>query len=304
MSQLDPAGVIVARFQVPALSNGHRHIIDHVLRRRENVLIVLGAHGGERTDYDPLTFDERADMVRSEYPSAPIRIVKLRDHPFSTDRWSMWLDELIAKEYGDRDALLYGSRNSFRTVYTGKYGTEFVESCPSLSGSEIRTKLAFSSQLSAREAIIYTQQPRSPIAYSANDIAVLDEINQRVLLGTKDWFDGKWAILGGFLDPELDKNDFMAAGRGKGEEGLGVNAGELRPLGDRFRVDDPRYRRGRDKIFSRLFTCTYHGGDPIGGDDIARVRWFGRHELREAVVPWHTPHVDQLEAYWSGRKAA
>src|SRR3989338_1968646 len=96
----------------------------------------------------------------------------------------------------------------------------------------------------------------------------------------------------------------MAAGREKGEEVLGVNAGELRPLGDRFRVDDPRYRQGKDKIFSRLFACTYRGGDPVGADDIKTVRWFDRQELRDVIAPWHMPHVEQLEAYWSGRQTA
>ena len=305
MSKQDSVGVIVARFQVPKLSPGHRHLINIVRAQHEKVLIVLGLHGGERTSHDPLTFDERVDMIRESYPRSEKRVLiaPLRDHPFSTDRWSVWLDELIVKTAG-READLYGSRRGFLGVYTGSFPGTYVPTIASISGTDMRKYTLYSRKMSGREAIIYTQQTRHPIAYSANDIAVLDEINQRVLLGTKDWFDGKWAILGGFLDPELDKNDFMAAGREKGEEVLGVNAGELRPLGDRFRVDDPRYRKGHDKTFSRLFACTYLGGDPVGADDIKTVRWFDRQELRDVIAPWHMPHVDQLEAYWSGRKAA
>ena len=306
MSKQDSVGVIVARFQVPditpELTPGHCHLIKTVRDRHEHVLFVLGVHGGERTDHDPLTFEERADMVRERYPDRTT-IVKLRDHPYSTDRWSKWLNKVIEDEVG-RDVMLYDSRMGFTDVYSGGFPHTRIENVPSPTGSEIRRGIKYSSQMTAREALIRAQVMRSPIPYSTNDVAVLDEIHQRVLLGTKDWLDGKWSLLGGFLDPQLDTNDFRAAARERSEEVTGIETGALTPLGDRFRVDDPRYRQGKDKIFSRLFACTYRGGDPVGADDIKTVRWFDRQELRDVIAPWHMPHVDQLEAYWSGRQAA
>src|SRR5262249_27900653 len=109
--QLDSIAVVAARFQVPELHPGHRHLIDKAIERHRNVLIVLGDHGGLRTAHDPLTFDERKEMVLERYVNR-VQIERLRDHPWSHERWSVWLDEIIESRYRSRPALLFHSRQS------------------------------------------------------------------------------------------------------------------------------------------------------------------------------------------------
>lgn len=307
--QLQDTGVIVARFQVPELHPGHRHLINHVKQIHSNMLIVLGNHGGLRTNHDPLTIPERTAMIRESCNWPNLRIESLRDHPFSHDRWSDWLDELVTSKFPGHGAIMYGSRQSFLDVYSGKFKKQSVAPLDESSGTAQRAAIQPSSAMSAREAVIYNEMHRPSIAYSAADVAIVDDARERVLGITKHWFDGLWSLSGGFVDPEKDRHDEDTARRERGEEVLGVTTSDVYlKLGDRIRVDDPRYRKSKDKIFSQLFVTQFRGGSPGAGDDAKGVRWFERDELESMFVPWHQPLVARLKERWdhlrTGKSAA
>lgn len=96
-------GVIVARFQVPSLTEGHRALIDYVLARHQEVLVVLGESRTLATPHDPLPYELRAAMVAGEYPT--VRVHSIRDNR-SDALWSEDLDRLIAREYPGRQLSL------------------------------------------------------------------------------------------------------------------------------------------------------------------------------------------------------
>ncbi len=128
-------GVIVGRFQVPDLHAGHRFLIEHVRARHESLLVVLGTTNAP-DERNPLSYEARRDMLLETYPG--IAIAPLSDHP-SDAHWSALLDTLI-REHAE-DALLYGSRDSFLSVYTGVFRTTYIEPVPSTSGTEVRRAL-------------------------------------------------------------------------------------------------------------------------------------------------------------------
>lgn len=118
-------GIIVSRFQVEKLHKGHIALINYVRERHEDVVIMLGVHGGVRTQFDPLTFTERKIMVQQSVRCKLI-ILPMPDHPFSHDIWSENLDNLIAETYPGRETIIYGSRDGIADpekkgrTYTGK----------------------------------------------------------------------------------------------------------------------------------------------------------------------------------------
>lgn len=300
-------GVIVARFQVPDLHPGHLHLIDSTLERYPDTLVVLGEHGGLPTDINPLTFEERAEMVLEHYPT--IRIDRLRDHPFDHMRWSDWLDQVVGRNYPGRKAVMCGSRLSFLDQYTGKSICERVDPINEDSGTAIREALKYSSTMGARARMIHHQQTRNSIGYSAADIAIVDDEHERVLAITKHWFDGLWSLPGGFLDPGKDSTDEDTARRERGEELLNIVTGDVyEQLGSRIKVDDPRYRGSKDKILSALFCTQYLGGVAQPGDDAKGARWMSRSDLDRFIVPWHKPLVERITGRWdllrAGKKLA
>lgn len=127
-------GVIVGRFQVPELHAGHRYLISYVQERHEHVLILVGDHGENHSHKNPMPVAMRKDMILETYPD--IHVETLADYP-TDDEWSRELDILVNKHAG-RNAILYGSRDSFIPVYTGTYTTVYVEPIESPSGTALR----------------------------------------------------------------------------------------------------------------------------------------------------------------------
>lgn len=299
-------GVIVARFQVPDLHPGHLHLVRSAQEQCDELMIVLGDHGGLRTDRDPLTFQERRLMVEERFPDMNIEIERLRDHPFSHNRWSNWLDELVGSKYGEsRQVTMIGSRESFLDAYkeSGKYAVQYIEPVSDVSGTDLRKSIMHSANMTAREAIIHHEQTRPAVAYSAADIAIVNDLSQRVVGISKRWFDGLYSLPGGFVDAEKDENDEDAARRERSEELPDiVTSDDYTQLGKRIRIDDPRYRKSKDKIYSSLFVTKHRDGALTPGDDAKGARWFERDELESMFVPWHQPLVKRLIERWDNQR--
>lgn len=114
-----------------------------------------------------------------------------------------------------------------------------------------------------------------PISFQTVDIAVLDRKPngvEKVLLGKRKHEDA-YRFIGGFVDVE-DSSLEQAAKRELEEEcGLKIETTECKYIGS-FRVDDPRYKDGKDKIMTALFYSVHLTGEPVAGDDIHEVHWF------------------------------
>ena len=155
LSSNESVGIIIARFQVPELHQGHRFLVEEVAARHRDVLIFLGTRGTARTRRDPLTFQERAIIVHEAFPERELALLPLPDHPISNAHWSTNIDACIREAFPNRHAILYGSRQSFIPLYVGDFSTYEIPAIPCESGTDVRTTLTFPHTRDARAAIIH-----------------------------------------------------------------------------------------------------------------------------------------------------
>ena len=286
----DVVGVIVARFQVDKLHDGHKYLIDHVRARHKDVLIVLGVHGGVRTKKDPLTFAEREIMVRQSM-QRKLRIKPLNDNPISHVFWARNLDALIQREFPGRRAVLYGSRNSFIEQYLEFEGhafrTRYVKPHYMHSGSFIRANIQPVRTKAGRAAVIYAEEHRPDFIYSASDLVIEDPITGNVLVIGKRIHEGLFSFMGGHA-MKTDRNGAETVVRERTEEIRGIEIGEARYIGNAT-IHDPRYRGTDDDVMSTLYHANYLGGTPEPDDDADSVHWIKPLDFDEALVPWHRP---------------
>lgn len=288
---LQNVGVIVARFQIPELHDGHKWLVEQVASRHHKVLLILGVHGGVRTKKDPLTFRERKAMVEQTFPNMPrLTIKSLDDHPFSHEIWSKQLDQLIGVEYPGYGAVIYGARDSIadpacKYPYKGSFETELLDSPFTMSGTELRRAVEFPHTRDARAAIIWDQEHRYSYIYSTSDLAIWDRKTDRLLMTGKYTHSGRLAFMGGHVE-KADHDAGTTAIRERGEEILGIMIGPITLLGNRT-VDDPRYRGTGDGVLTNFYVAEYLGGEPVAGDDVDYVKWLNPEDFNTEVVPWH-----------------
>jgi bifunctional NMN adenylyltransferase/nudix hydrolase len=93
-SKINPAdhevGVIIGRFQVNKLHDGHRNLINYVLDNHKKVIILLGVSRVQNTRKNPLDFASRKAMIQAEFPS--VMILPIQDQRYN-EKWSQQVDE-------------------------------------------------------------------------------------------------------------------------------------------------------------------------------------------------------------------
>ncbi len=293
-------GVIIARFQVPYLHNGHRFIIEHALRENDAVLVILGESGGALTNHYPLDHDERRKMVQAAYPE--VTVARVRDVP-DDDAWSTDVDTAIGLMYlTDTKVTLYGGPDSFVPHYKGKYRAVQLDVPPGLSGTDLRTGVEPPANglhpmaTAFREGMIYAANLRRPTSFQTVDIAIIDDYTnpQHVLMGTRRGDDGL-RFPGGFVDP-TDESLEYAARREAAEEVPHLTADGHTYLGS-YRIDDFRYRNAPDKVMTALFIAYYQHGAVEAGDDFKEARWVPLNDLIQVVASLHRPLADRVVEY-------
>lgn len=275
-------GVIIGRFQVPDLHDGHRDLIDTVVRKHKKILIFICSTPGVLvTRKNPLDFHTRKMMVQEIYPDAII--LPLHDMPSDND-WSATVDGKIQETFGDHaTAVLYGSRDAFIPHYFGNYPTVELAESFDVSGTEIREACSDDVRQHSefRRGVVYAAHNKYPATFPTVDIAVIDDvhhemrISKRIALGRKKIdLPGKWRFPGGFVDPKRDGNLEGAAKRELAEEfGRSLNVDEVQYVGSHH-VQDWRYRNEVDQIVTTLFVTKYLWGPLTVGDDLDEAKWF------------------------------
>lgn len=290
-------GVIIGRFQVPSLHDGHKGLIDRVRARHKKVIILVGSTPGILvTRRNPLDYHTRMLMIREAYPD--ISILPINDMPSDTD-WSKSVDRRIMEASDGNDSVtLYGSRDSFIPHYLGKFKIVELESSKSNSGTEIRERLSDDVRISEdfRLGVIYAAFHRHKCVYPTVDI-VLYKANEadEILLGRKASDPiGLWRFPGGFVDPEKDKSFEDAALRELSEE-----VGNPEVCHPQFitslLINDWRYKNELDKVFTTVFKVRYIFGIVEAGDDLDQVKWFPlNNATRNIIMPQHQPIFDAV----------
>jgi bifunctional NMN adenylyltransferase/nudix hydrolase len=278
-------GVIVARFHVDELTLGQRQLIDHVCSDHDKVIIYLGLAPVRGTRNNPLDFESRKQMVLADYPNVTVLYIK---DTKKDDVWSATLDAQLADVVGPtQSVMMYGSRESFITPYSGKHHTTELQQEVFVSGTETRNRIGRSVKASKdfRTGAIWSAYNRFPNIMPTVDIAIWDETHERLLMARKDG-EKKYRFIGGFAD---GKTSFEADARREVMEEAHIEISTPLYLCS-MPVDDWRYRREADSIVTTFFEATHVFGKPTPDDDIVELKWFDVKTISEAdIVKGHRP---------------
>lgn len=307
-------GVIIGRFQVTSLHEGHKELILSVLERHEKLVILIGLSPLRATKNNPLDFDTRRRMIETEFQNGENIVIRYINDEHSDETWSRKLDTIISSEVppGEK-AILYGSRDSFISHYSGRYKTKELLQEQVISGSELRKKQSLKSRHTEdfRAGVIWATNNQYDTSYCAVDIAIWKESDEgtMLLLGKKD-NEQQYRLIGGFTDPTTQSDHGMFLEMNAKREALeetGLEVGELKYLSSSL-VNDWRYRGENSKIFSVLFSAKYTHGRAMPQDDIAELKWFRMSEMAKNlesfvetnIVPVHRNMVKTVFNAYSG----
>lgn len=291
--------VLIARFQVPSLTEAHTELIEEALSNHPRVLILLGVSPTRGTLSNPLDYAARRQMLlerfpHDRYPQLSINYVKDMK---SDEAWSKKVDGLIADHLGPNDtAILYGGRDSCIPHYTTKtYPVRELMSSRHISGTEIRRQVSEASRSSPdfRAGMIFATFQRFPTVYSTVDVLPVDRDNKRVLLARKS-DETLYRFVGGFADPADDSFEVAAVRELKEEANLEVDEDTLTYIGS-ARITDWRYAREQDKIITHLYVGDALHTEASANDDIAEVRWFDWEDISAKILV--TEHAKLYERF-------
>jgi len=289
-------GVIIGRFQVDNLHEGHINLIQNVVDRHERVLILIGTTELMSTKRNPLDYVSRELMIKEKFPN--VFTSPIQDKSYSNDEWSKSVDTTIRKTFQRGSILLYGSRDSFIDYYSGKFNCVELPSVYTKSGTDIRERVSngLYNSIDFRAGCIYSFYNVFDKAEVCVDGIIFDKDKQRVLLGKKN---GRTAyqFIGGFVDTSDD--NFTTAIRREVHEETGILIDTFERIGD-MKVQDSRFASEVNKLFTTVFVGYYVHGRPIPQDDIDELRWFLVHELNyENIIKTHHPILDLFKNWYS-----
>lgn len=270
-------GVVIGRFQVPHLHQGHIALLAEVRALADLVVVLLGVSRLDgRTPENPLTFTQRASLFDR------CIVLPLFDEP-TNEAWTAQLDALLGLMYPDAAITLYGGRKSFAEAYAGRYPVETLTFQPAVTdeGTQQRAAIVESSAHEFLRGYVYALQQQYPHAHPTVDVALVRR-PEVLLIRRAD--TGEWAFPGGFVDPTKDHSLEAAASRELYEEtGLTADRGARLDYVTSLRVDDWRYRGSRDQIVSALFLGWYTFGvprlNPLEAQDYTWVKVTEGHDL-------------------------
>lgn len=265
-------GVVIGRFQVPALHAGHQHTIDTAATNHDRLVILIGYNDVRCMPRNEMPVGMRVAMVQEAYPEA--LVLPLPDSKIGNEDWSQQVDQVLDGIRADGEVMLYGSRDSFARHYHGRFPVTDVPSVPGLSGTSLRAGLTAKhiTTEAERRGWIAAIRSQYPVTDSVVDVAVVSPDWKRVLLGSRGQSAGL-RFFGGFLDA-TDASDAVAAKREQTEEVIGIKVSDPQFI-DSIRINDPRYRNNGKGwgVMTRFHVSVYESGEPTGNDDIALVTW-------------------------------
>jgi bifunctional NMN adenylyltransferase/nudix hydrolase len=297
-------GVIVGRFQVPDLHDGHMELFRQVAARHDGVVVFVGSHPAGLTKDHPLTFEVRKRMIEKKFPNFIVREIRdTRDD----GTWSKALDGAISAAVdGPAEFTLYGGRDSFVPHYTGRHKpvelTLSVES-NKVSGTQLRQHFAVNTIESSdfRAGMMYALAQLWPVLLPTVDIAIFTTDYKKILLGRKESDPpGKFRFIGGHA--EKKSPTYEADARKEVFEETNLDPHRMEYIGSAL-IPDWRYDTPDRAVKTAFFATTVMSQGAKAGDDICEVRWFNAAHLAAAdVVDTHQP-LFVLYEVWLGENA-
>ena len=277
-------GVIVGRFQVPELHEGHRRLIEYVKAHHDTVLVLLGVSQVVGSKRNPLDFPTRQKMIQETF--SDVLVAPLPDMP-TDESWSDNLDSLCRLVCPVGEIRLFGGRDSFIPHYHGQFKTVDVELGFSPSGTAVREIAANKIRISSdfRAGVIYSALNQYQRVFPTVDVAIIRD--GQILLGRKKNHD-RFCFPGGFVDPR-DETLEDAAIREALEE-TSVFCRSMKYVGS-LRSADWRYQHPDDgSIVTSLFVSLSNQNHARANDDLDSLQWFPFHSFpADRLVDAHKP---------------
>lgn len=264
-------GVIVGRFQVAELSEGHKVLINNVKENHKQVIIVIGVAPTLGTKQNPLGYTARMKMIQKEFPDVIVSYIV--DKP-SDKEWSKDLDFLIRAICPLGSVCFYGGRDSFINSYQGVYPTFEMAIVHPHAGTIIREEIGkeVCDSIDFRKGIIYSCQNQYPKVFPTVDIAVIEKVGKdiKVLLARRKEND-LLQFPGGFVDPtDLSYED--TAKREINEE-IDIEVGDEVNYICSSLINDWRYNNTSEKIITSLYQLEYISGTGKPKDEFHSSEW-------------------------------
>jgi bifunctional NMN adenylyltransferase/nudix hydrolase len=302
-------GVVIGRFQVDDLHEGHRFLINTALNNHRKVVVFVGIPARPASKNNPLDYATRERMIRAAFPD--VMVMPLLDK--ATDiEWSEQVDglvEVVTNKTGS--AILYGGRDSFVPHYKGKFKAIEIDSgIEGKSGTTLRREIGrvvrSSSDFRAGQIYFAQNAPIRPIC--GVDIALVrnEEGKPTILLGRKSWDEpDTWRLPGGKMDP-IDETLEHAAQRELIEEtNVAVTVDSLTYLSS-AKVSDWRDHGHKDlTYFSSLFLSVLPEDQVINvsaNDDLIELKWFPLGIAADFAVPKHDNFIRRVQQEINWRK--
>jgi bifunctional NMN adenylyltransferase/nudix hydrolase len=209
-------GVVVGRFQLAEIHEGHEFLIDTVINNHKKSIIFLGVPRAIGSPEDPiripsrdnvLDFQSRLYMMQDKYPKSVVLSIQDKDN----DRiWSESLDSKIREIFPTEKVLLYGGRDSFIPHYQGVFPVKSLD--PKIYTSATMQRNSISKEVLAdpnfRKGQIYYAYQQTPMLYTNYKIALMQE--DKILFYKKHGNDNRedklklLSGLAGINDPSLE----------------------------------------------------------------------------------------------------
>ena len=284
-------GVVMARFQVHKLHEGHIKLLDKVHQHHKKVIIFLGVPTISNTKSNPLDFATRKAMIQELYPTA---IILPHKDQRSDEKWSVSLDNEIRMPFGDLTAVLYGSRDSFLPHYKGRYPVIELITDVFYSGTEARKEVSreIIGTEDFRAGVIHATYAQRPVTYPTVDVCAYNDKGQ--ILMAKKPNENLFRFVGGFVD-RTDHSWEHAAKREFIEETGGCEIGEIKYVCS-GQINDWRYAKCESGIMTTLFLGKFLWGAIQPSDDIASLHWLDPNTINHEtdVMPEHQHLFVQL----------
>jgi bifunctional NMN adenylyltransferase/nudix hydrolase len=292
-------GVVIGRFQIDNLQEGHKALLTEVKSRHSNILVFIGDRNTPVTATNPLSYEVRAAMVRS-FIGKRGSVMALMDHP-SNEVWSEKVDAYLdlLKETGRYSSIqLYSGRDGFVPFYSGKYPVTVLNlGMDDIRATTRRREIAENPDsifedrgAEFREGIIYALQHLHHRIYLTVDIACTRNNGKEILLAQRDYEVGKdiWRFPGGFVEPD---ESFAAAARREFQEETGGWIESPEFIGD-FEINDWRLRGAKGISHKTILMHSEFGWGPLhGSDDVTNVEWCGvdyiEANVKRVLIPNH-----------------
>lgn len=278
-------GVIIGRFQVHKLHQGHLDLISHVASKHSRVIIYLGVSSVLNSKNNPLDYISRQQMLQKQFPE--IIIFPINDEKYD-DVWSNKLDSELSSIFPTKEITLYGSRDSFKQFYKGKFKTEDFVSKNNFSGTEIRKQISsdIKNDENFRAGIIYSCYNKYDTVYQAIDCLVYNEDKTQILLCKKP-HEYNFRLIGGFVSTKDET--LMDAVKREVHEEAQIEIGDIQYIAS-IMVNDWRYKNECDKIMTHIHVAKYVYGNITASDDISELHWTNIKDFLDNKIPLEEEH--------------